>query len=284
MGAESASASVSSGRVSSGRASASRRVSSGRTFHGSKEFLLRQHMQKAMEHLSAEMAGVDKDLSRNIQLASHLLLLVYADNESNQFNVAKTYVPTNCYLVNILNPAVGDTEMNILIKDAAVKTALKEGFLQFINEIVKKPGYVQPQTWNVAFRHAASVGHVKIVKYLLNIPGLVDVHDVVDEALRKASANGYVVIADLLIKHGANVNVVASEALRSAAANGHIDVVKLLIERGAAENQFAVTQAYNVAKNNKNKDIVKYLEENFSELKKQSITRNTMRNATITVF
>lgn len=55
--------------------------------------------------------------------------------------------------------------------------------------------------------------------------------------LMMATTRGYLEIAELLIKHGANVNYVNSSdqntPLIKAAERGHLDIIKLLLKNGA---------------------------------------------------
>ena len=60
-----------------------------------------------------------------------------------------------------------------------------------------------------------------------------------DTALHLASTSGYYDSVEMLIKHGANVNVLADgnvSALHVAAASGNVKVAKMLLKHGAKVN------------------------------------------------
>ncbi|AGH97872.1 ankyrin repeat domain-containing protein [Micavibrio aeruginosavorus] len=85
-----------------------------------------------------------------------------------------------------------------------------------------------------ALRCAAAKSRIDIVRLLIERG--VNIHANNGAALRHAAENGQIDILRLLIKHGADITANDSWALREAAANGHIKIARLLVKRGADIN------------------------------------------------
>ncbi|XP_030756084.1 ankyrin repeat domain-containing protein 17 isoform X3 [Sitophilus oryzae] len=94
---------------------------------------------------------------------------------------------------------------------------------------------------------AAREGHEEMVHLLLgqgaNINAQTD--ETQETALTLACCGGFMEVADILIKGGADIELGASTPLMEAAQEGHIDLVRFLLEYGANVN--AVTQTNDTA-------------------------------------
>ena len=95
------------------------------------------------------------------------------------------------------------------------------------------------------FISAAKMGHLEIVKYLLDAGA--DVHAGMDEALRWSCMNGNLSVANYLLESGgANVHALDDEALKIASSRGNFALVKMLLFAGAnvkAQNNIALKLA-----------------------------------------
>ena len=85
---------------------------------------------------------------------------------------------------------------------------------------------------------AAGVGHVEIVRLLLNHDQDINAHSTFGwGALSLAASNGHLPVCQLLLQHGARLDFYAyNMPLHCAAGKGHIEICKLFIEKGADIN------------------------------------------------
>ncbi|KAI5737096.1 hypothetical protein M8J76_009979 [Diaphorina citri] len=88
-----------------------------------------------------------------------------------------------------------------------------------------------------ALHYATDLGHIEVVKFLINAGCRVDVGEIENlTALHLASARGHTELVELLVKAGANVNRKTSDKsspLHYASARGFTDTVNLLVSNGA---------------------------------------------------
>ncbi|KAJ6492536.1 ankyrin repeat-containing domain protein [Mycena vitilis] len=99
-----------------------------------------------------------------------------------------------------------------------------------------------------ALQAACWKGNMEIVQLLLGHGANVNVRGHKDSALQAASEKGHVEIVRLLLEKGADINVVGGQShsiLQVASALGHADIVHLLLEKGANVN--AVGGQYHTA-------------------------------------
>jgi hypothetical protein len=85
---------------------------------------------------------------------------------------------------------------------------------------------------------ACKAGHVVLVSWLLQLP-VSNIDPTVEEthsALRAAALGGHAHICEMLLNHGARVNVLSAgkrTPLMGACMNNHVDVCKVLLSRNA---------------------------------------------------
>lgn len=109
---------------------------------------------------------------------------------------------------------------------------------------------------NIALTNAALMGHLDIVKYLIEHGANIHAHN--DRAIQLASNYGKLDVVKYLVEHGANVCVNDNYAVKWAAHSGHLSVVQYLVEHGA---DIHANQNYAIRFAAKHGDInmVKYL-------------------------
>ena len=109
--------------------------------------------------------------------------------------------------------------------DVAIQTLLTRGF---------DPNTVDP-TGSAGLLLAIRGSSFKVASRLLNWPGVkVEVRNAADESpLMFAALKGELVLCQVLIKKGADVNKPGWAPLHYAATNGHTDIMRLLLEENA---------------------------------------------------
>jgi len=130
-----------------------------------------------------------------------------------------------------------------------------------INSI--QQGHPYPPT---PLHEAAFIGDINTVKLYLNSPSEInklgsETSRSPDTPLSLASSAGHKEIAELLIEHGADLNLCSP--INCASACGHIDIVKLLLEKGAKFDKSTVESAIESG----NVEIIKLLIEHGFDIK-----------------
>ena len=116
--------------------------------------------------------------------------------------------------------------------------------MQIMSKLIQAGALVntQDEKKQTTLIHASQPGHVKNVKFLLDVKNIdVDVQDKWgDTALFKASANGHVEVVRLLLGKNANVDLETENgetALSIAEDKGHQEIVLVLLAYNNAENE-----------------------------------------------
>jgi ankyrin repeat protein len=125
------------------------------------------------------------------------------------------------------------------------------GLESCVEELVREDSKIDTQTrhfgtaidaglYGTALQAASKGGHLEIVQLLLNHGADVNIRrGDSGTALQAASAIGYLEIVQLLLNHGADDNIQGEyygTALQAASARGHLEIVQLLLNHGADIN------------------------------------------------
>jgi ankyrin repeat protein len=103
-----------------------------------------------------------------------------------------------------------------------------------LNEVKRLVSGVNDAYTNWGFRRAAKIGHLDIVKLLINEKDAnINIHDSDDGALQHAAIGGHLDVVKFLVEKGADINAGHGRALKWAAIAGHSDVVNFLADHGA---------------------------------------------------
>lgn len=132
-----------------------------------------------------------------------------------------------------------DFEWNMALSVAVIANQPK--IVNFLLENGANPN--DPQDEEPPLLHAALHGLDEIAELLIRHGA--DIHATgyrgKRPAIQMAASCGHPSVVELLISHGANVDAVdrdGSTPMIDAAANGHLEVVRVLLENGARENAF----------------------------------------------
>ncbi|KAJ7017378.1 ankyrin repeat domain-containing protein [Mycena alexandri] len=131
------------------------------------------------------------------------------------------------------------TFLNWPLRPSALWVAAATDLREIVQFLLERVPYVpDPDCPEIIV--ASNYGHLQMTQLLVEHGANVNVQGgEYDSALQAASYNGHENIVQLLIEHGANVNAQGGEydsALQAASYNGHENIVQLLIEHGANVN------------------------------------------------
>ena len=128
-------------------------------------------------------------------------------------------------------------------QETALTLASSLGYADFVYLFLSKGSNIEHKDRKgfTPLLHAASAGHLKIVKILLRVGANIEVEaeKSKDTALSLACANGHAKIVELLIRKGADTehrNIEDYTPLSHAAAKGHVKVIEILLLYGAEIN------------------------------------------------
>ena len=113
--------------------------------------------------------------------------------------------------------------------------AAERGLLCMVHSLLRRvdgmDGIVQGD--NMPLQLASMNGHLAVVEVLLAHGADVNIGDHHRRALRFASEQGHLAVVEVLLAHGANVHADDDSALRDASYHGHAAVVEVLLAHGA---------------------------------------------------
>jgi ankyrin repeat protein len=115
----------------------------------------------------------------------------------------------------------------------AFRYAAFNGHTEIVKLLLEKGVNIHANN-NEAFFQSLKNGHIETIKLFINKLG----SNVLEEALRRRSADGSIEIVKLLLDHGVNIHAMNDVALYRSVFYNHnnIDMVHLLLERGADPN------------------------------------------------
>jgi len=111
-----------------------------------------------------------------------------------------------------------------------------------------------PYLCEEGIRKATSFNNREMVEYFINNS---KVSNIYTDCLRITCVQGYIELAELFIKKGADVNVDYGACLKLAAINGRLGIIKLLVSKGASKK---CSTAMRWARKEGYKDVVEYLQ------------------------
>lgn len=141
----------------------------------------------------------------------------------------------------------------------ALRHAASTGHLELVKFLCAQPTVDPSAMYNGAVRLAASNGHLEVVKFLCSLP-TVDPADDDNWAVQRAASNGHLEVLQYLCKN-TDVDPTAEEnwALRHAAGNGHLYVVKFLCDDVKVDPSDGENGAVRLAASNGHLNVVKFL-------------------------